>query len=944
MRRLTSICPVAVALMLGFGAQAAWGTVPYDLTGTWVPASVKGTTGSLKMTMGTNGTLSGEGELGAIPVTSIGGGETAAGNVVVTASESGGYEATAIGQIGDSGRCLSGIAFDTNYGAQKKVNWVVYVRSDYSASPGLLATGNPAEPYVCAGTPESGGHPPYSLSGNWVPASGAPEWKSTWTSDGLGDLIGIGTSGIEPIVQWGHLGETGRLTLITGTPNSPGFASFLSATTGDDGRCVSATTNSQGPKETEVLALEPYLGKIGLLAGGTECAGSSRSTASHVSCSAFQPESPAEYFECTATVADATGETPVRIPTGTVTLSAPAGSFPSGRSCTLAEDALAQQAYCSVRYVPYLAQPPGSALQLTAAYGGDGYFNASSGETRPAVAFGKTTGPEHEVSLVPPSEVCKRPIAIEPELFGETSALTSSLTAGGPPPKAAAAGRAKGRPKAKGRAVSYAAARTAALRILRPGSRATPRGVIVYGLSHPLPAGSQLGVNGSTGPPRTSGGRPLALPVRLLHPAYLFWADLSPGARYGHPSILLVLEASNGHIAHQYELEGEPLLNRHPLVFLSAAGAGDRIYSRLVAVHLSRTQLKNVRSAFTFDAELLKKAKAKTKKRTRAKKGGPRAHKSDNAAHSQFISLVWHGQNQQSAFAKEGQLMQAVYSQNGVDTTQLGNSSELDSAVSAAAAAGKTSVTIFIDGHGKIEWNPKERAWVNFTTGESVNTGIGNAAQQVATGPHGKGPEPGWQLVTSISPHGGLIALDDNGHEKESTDNITSDQLAQLAEAHPGIKFNFVIVACASGSFITPLSVVPNVASVATSSAGNQTTAGNWLPAQIEYAPYVAAQTYALNLAFKKAGPNADIDAVDRQALETAPSYDPAALAKEETPSTPWLRIYPTESYGIGVNKKEPQGIGDEPCTIPPEAQLDSSGQPWILVPPIPEEVVLPGG
>ena len=936
MKRIAVAWLLAAAIGFALGVPAAGAAVPYDITGTWVPAPVAHKSGELHITMGTSGSLTGEGTLGALEIGSIGGEETPGGELVVSLQESGGNVGTAIGQLGDGGECFSGIAYDNRYSISKHYAWFVYVRSGYSAHPDLLETGAAQEPYVCAGTPEAGGAVPYSLAGGWVPASGSPGLAATWTMDGLGDVIGTGTSGGEPVVQWGHLSESGKLKLITGAPESPGYASFLSATVGDGGACVSGSSiDTRGFRESEALVLAGDVGSVPLLGSG-ECAGGVGATRTYVACSAFGPDTSAEYFRCTATVSDATGEEPQRTPTGTVRFAAPEGSFPAGSSCVLAE-ALSGQAYCTVRYEPDGASAPGASLEVSALYGGGGSFSASVAKTTASVALSSAHAPEHEVSLVAPGELCTTSLTLEPELFTEAGALVSRLD---PSPVARAAARAAAHRRGaartrRARIISYSAARKRALRILRPRSRRSDEGVVVYGQALPLPAGALLAVTHQGPEPRSSGGRRLALPLRLSRRAYLFWADLAPGARFGHPSVLLALDATTGRIASQVALDGEPLLDGRRLVFLTAPGRGDRIYSRLTATPLTPAGRARARSAYAFLARLERKAK---RGRT------PRhARKADTAARSQLISLVWQGSRESETFSAEGRLMHDVYSQNGVATTEIAAAGELDSAVSAAAAAGKTSVTIFIDGHGALNWT-SSLLFGNVKTGELLPVAGGLTDPQVEEevgklalkeGPFGAGPDPEWRLHGVASVTGGTVALDEPASRGgETTNAVTSEQLAQLAEAHPEIKFNFVIVACHSGAFIAPLSTVPNVASVATSSAADQNTVGSSTLPELTspVAPYVVAEVYALQLGFEHAGPGADVDAVDRVALESAPSYDVAALQGKESPSTPWVDVANSVSGGQGV----------KPCNIPTGSELDSAGQPWINF-PVPEEVVLPG-
>jgi hypothetical protein len=100
--------------------------------------------------------------------------------------------------------------------------------------------------------------------------------------------------------------------------------------------------------------------------------GGGRPSATAVQCTG--PAQPS--LQCTATVTDTSGQTPLEVPTGTISFTASAGSFATP-SCTSAP--VAGGAACSVSYTP---PPDGSsttAITITASYGGDASFNPSQG-------------------------------------------------------------------------------------------------------------------------------------------------------------------------------------------------------------------------------------------------------------------------------------------------------------------------------------------------------------------------------------------------------------------------------------------------------------------------------------------------------------------------------------------------------------------------------------
>jgi predicted heme/steroid binding protein len=109
-----------------------------------------------------------------------------------------------------------------------------------------------------------------------------------------------------------------------------------------------------------------------------------RTSATQVNCSAFNPDSGSEYFQCTATVADSSVAFSVQAGAG--------GGFQGSSTCQLQPSQSGPTAYCSVTYLPAggtLAtgtQPP-----ITAAYQGDQTFAPSSSTPQSSVVT--TTNP-----------------------------------------------------------------------------------------------------------------------------------------------------------------------------------------------------------------------------------------------------------------------------------------------------------------------------------------------------------------------------------------------------------------------------------------------------------------------------------------------------------------------------------------------------------------------
>jgi hypothetical protein len=104
-------------------------------------------------------------------------------------------------------------------------------------------------------------------------------------------------------------------------------------------------------------------------------------------------------FTCTASVGDASGLTPSKIPTGTVSFTAPSGSFTPLPKCALvATPGSTDVASCSVTYTPATKIPTGTSAPVTGAYSGDTTFAPSAAKSgtgavvSPIVKSAKSTG------------------------------------------------------------------------------------------------------------------------------------------------------------------------------------------------------------------------------------------------------------------------------------------------------------------------------------------------------------------------------------------------------------------------------------------------------------------------------------------------------------------------------------------------------------------------
>jgi len=104
----------------------------------------------------------------------------------------------------------------------------------------------------------------------------------------------------------------------------------------------------------------------------------------------------------------------------------------------------------------------------------------------------------------------------------------------------------------------------AALKAL--GAKSFKSSIVVYRSAAPLPAGT---IVSESGPTRFKGRGTRTVAVKswkLPRPAWLFWADLAPGADFSHPSRLALVDAKTGRAGAVAKLTWRPLVNGKPAV------------------------------------------------------------------------------------------------------------------------------------------------------------------------------------------------------------------------------------------------------------------------------------------------------------------------------------------------------------------------------------------
>ena len=591
-------------------------------------------------------------------------------------------------------------------------------------------------------------------------------------------------------------------------------------------------------------------------------------------------------FTCTAQVADASGNQPPQTPTGTVVFALDPGAdgtFPSGSSCSLAPSQSGPTAYCSVTYLPgQQGVPAGTQPRLSATYPGDSTFSSSTAapqnryapppDTTPpptttttttattttattttATTTTTTTPTTPTTPTPPPHCVASRALLVHQHaVLAHASTLgrlhkvpprRSLVFAGGHTPKHA-------------RTLTLAQANRRAITILRPARAPLTNGVALYGLAKPLRAGSVI--------TEARLGFPTALlpALRIRERAWLYWENLGPLQRYTHPSIVLLIAARGGRILARARFATYPQTNGHAAPFITSHHP-HALYRRTPGRHhpikLTAAALRRLRMAL-----------AATKKPNGV--NAALAHATDTN-NNLLITLVDHqttGLGQ--TFANEEHAITGVFASHGVPTQSTQGLSGLASAVDDASAAGRTTVTVFLDGHGMPD-----------LLADTPTVLLGRTA-------------------------GGVTAPD----------------LVKIVQDHPDLKFNFIIDSCYSGRFVDPLSLEANVASVTTSSGATQQSGNPMIlgyssdqplndgpeftvpnprklidPTQPDtrsiylnqdhdpnaLSAFTTAEVAALKQAFIGKGSGADITAVIQDARTLEPTYDIAAAADLTDPS-----------------------------------------------------------
>ncbi len=628
-------------------------------------------------------------------------------------------------------------------------------------------------------------------------------------------------------------------------------------------------------------------------------------------------------WECTATVGDASGSQPQATPTGTVAFSVNSGfsgGFVGSRECTLKPSQSGPTAYCTVLFVPAQEVPAGAPAPLTASYGGSTVFRSSASSAQSTTVHEEPTGPTSQTQTCGQAASVRVLKLSSSFVVGRSACVTETCTTGqaagvrklGSPYAATAAAAARvvlvGSPKRvrKLRVLSRKAANARAVALLKPSRAPLETGVRLYGLPAPLAAGTVV-------TEATLGfSKEIVLPVKLTERAWLYWEDLNPQARLEHPSIVLLISARGGRLLARSSFATYPEVNGKAPVFITRRPGHLLVYGRNPGSRRPRHLTKAEEAALLLAA----------KEGAAAVRAGKPAHRADTS-HSQLITIVDRTSTKiGDTFDNEEAALTSTFAKHGIATQATTDAAALSGAVEDAAAAGKTNVTIYLDGHG---------------TPASVTS------------------------LPTVS-LGGLSEAE-NGVLTSSKGTVTSADLTAIVQAHPDIQFNFIIDSCFSGRFVDPLKREGNVGVVMTSASAGEPSVGpqmvvtdsaspepgggrglkitpapsepgvvpstkpalttpNGEPLSVVFSdsetgisPFTAGVVAAFNQAYIGKSPETSLTDILADTRTLEPTYDLAATAGKTKPSPE-----PTET--------EPQGGS---CPAPDPAETASGG--WFTSP-----------
>jgi hypothetical protein len=345
-------------------------------------------------------------------------------------------------------------------------------------------------------------------------------------------------------------------------------------------------------------------------------------------------------------------------------------------------------------------------------------------------------------------------------------------------------------------ALTKAAANARAISLLAPSREAGQ--VVVFGLPRPLSAEQTVfqAISGAA----INGKRPKVIAERRLgQKAWLFWEDLAYGARFEHPSVLLLISARNGRVLRRENYAWWPLIGGHEPSFMGAGYLSSRykVYPS-PAAHTAVSHDSPHASPDAFGASL---AQPWYRDLT-STDGNATAHASDalslppNAFKGDCLIVMGLTRDKQFKQDFEGMANAAAelrpYGLQGPFAPQpvVNNGFIVEDPSGAALQKTVTDaitkrdcedIMIYLDGHGY------PAAGTNMPDGKPVTPQQASPHAQVLVG-------------YKYTPAG----VNDKGEPlvRSNARTVTSEDLKAILRAHPTTGFKFKIDACFSGRFV----------------------------------------------------------------------------------------------------------------------------------------------
>jgi hypothetical protein len=335
-------------------------------------------------------------------------------------------------------------------------------------------------------------------------------------------------------------------------------------------------------------------------------------------------------------------------------------------------------------------------------------------------------------------------------------------------------------------ALSQRQATRVALAALKPARESGL--VVVFSLSRPIPRGTL--VYEATTP---------TLGYRIRRPVWLYWEDLSYGAMFAHPSVLLLIDAKSGKIVGRQRLEFELAIGPHLAPFLASraiySSGRDRVYSSPTAKPPPGPARDPTAEAAGYPG------------------GGNIASRAEALKHDCMIPI---GDSANPSFAGNLKAMSDFATKVGLRMPDKVPTSadELAKTVQSMLEHGCNDAFIYLWGDG----NPPTAS--DFPPGAKKELVVGPGTVVPVESPNFQGKEAGVRVVN------GALATVKTG-KKTKDEFITPDDLINIAKEHTfDMQFKIKVDACFSGRFAKVIDEAKNVRVLEMSSSFNEVSYG----------------------------------------------------------------------------------------------------------------------